>query len=256
MINLAIAKFLPDGSPKFCQMSISARKSKSPKSCCTGDKKKLRHAVRRKKPGLLRRGVVLQHDNPTPHTAKRTKQWLERYRWDIIPHPAHSPDLAPSDFHLFEPLKRHLGGKKFEDEDELIALKMYQSKQNVWMPPRNFRRPKDRGLGPPRPYYLVLLPIEVIGGHKTKTNTARDFKVSRMQVALGEPRVAHPKSTHCRLPFSTGSFASPVEVLAQVWEHFMELVCSLSIPIPLPDRFDRNINSNVVLLPRWGALDM
>ncbi|GFO33560.1 hypothetical protein PoB_006006500 [Plakobranchus ocellatus] len=31
MINLAIAKFLPDGSPKCCQMSISARESKSPK---------------------------------------------------------------------------------------------------------------------------------------------------------------------------------------------------------------------------------
>ncbi|GFN76874.1 histone-lysine N-methyltransferase SETMAR [Plakobranchus ocellatus] len=40
MINLAIAKFLPDGSPKCCQMSISARESKSPKSCCTGVKKK------------------------------------------------------------------------------------------------------------------------------------------------------------------------------------------------------------------------
>ncbi|GFO02715.1 histone-lysine N-methyltransferase SETMAR [Plakobranchus ocellatus] len=82
---------------------------------------RLRHAVRRKRPGLLRTGVVLQHDNATPLTAKRTKEWLERYKWDIIPHPAHSPDLAPSDFHLFGPLKRHLEGKKFEDEDELIG---------------------------------------------------------------------------------------------------------------------------------------
>ncbi|GFO25342.1 transposase [Plakobranchus ocellatus] len=72
-----------------------------------------------KRPGLLRSGVVLQHGNATPYTAKRTKEWLERYRWDIIPHLAHSPDLAPSDFHLFGTLKRHLGGKKFEDEDEL-----------------------------------------------------------------------------------------------------------------------------------------
>ncbi|GFN80645.1 hypothetical protein PoB_000715100 [Plakobranchus ocellatus] len=36
-INLAIAKFLPDGSTKCCQMSIRARESKSPKSCCTVD---------------------------------------------------------------------------------------------------------------------------------------------------------------------------------------------------------------------------
>ncbi|GFO42940.1 hypothetical protein PoB_006944500 [Plakobranchus ocellatus] len=41
MINLAIAKFLPDGSPKCCQMSISARQSKCPKSCCTGVNKKV-----------------------------------------------------------------------------------------------------------------------------------------------------------------------------------------------------------------------
>ncbi|GFO34127.1 hypothetical protein PoB_006063200 [Plakobranchus ocellatus] len=41
MINLAIAKYLPDGSPKCCQMSISSRESKSPKSCCTGVNKKV-----------------------------------------------------------------------------------------------------------------------------------------------------------------------------------------------------------------------
>ncbi|GFO40925.1 histone-lysine N-methyltransferase SETMAR [Plakobranchus ocellatus] len=82
---------------------------------------RLRHAVRRKRPGLLRSGVVLQHDNTTPHTAKSIKEWLERYKWDIIPHPAHSLDLAPSYFYLFGPQKRHLGGKKFEDEDELIG---------------------------------------------------------------------------------------------------------------------------------------
>jgi hypothetical protein len=33
-------------------------------------------------------------------------------------HPAHSPDLDPSDFHLFLHLKKHLAGQKFhEDED-------------------------------------------------------------------------------------------------------------------------------------------
>ncbi|GFO33506.1 histone-lysine N-methyltransferase SETMAR [Plakobranchus ocellatus] len=41
MINLVIAKFLSDGSPKCCQMSIRARVLKSPKSCCTGVNKKV-----------------------------------------------------------------------------------------------------------------------------------------------------------------------------------------------------------------------
>ncbi|GFN96082.1 transposase [Plakobranchus ocellatus] len=55
------------------------------------------------------------------HSANLTQQWLQRYGWEILPHPAHSPDLAPSDFHLFGPLKRHLGGMAFETEDDLIS---------------------------------------------------------------------------------------------------------------------------------------
>ncbi|GFO44700.1 histone-lysine N-methyltransferase SETMAR [Plakobranchus ocellatus] len=87
--------------------------------CSTLDR--LKEAIRRKRPGLLRRGVVLQHDNATPHSANLTQQWLQRCGWEILPHPAHSPDLAPSDFHLFGPLKRHLGGMAFETEDDLIS---------------------------------------------------------------------------------------------------------------------------------------
>jgi hypothetical protein len=33
-------------------------------------------------------------------------------------HPPHSPDLAPSDFHLFGPMKVHLGGYIFQNDDE------------------------------------------------------------------------------------------------------------------------------------------
>ncbi|GFO17618.1 histone-lysine N-methyltransferase SETMAR [Plakobranchus ocellatus] len=50
-----------------------------------------------------------------------TQQRLQRYGWEILPHSAHSPDLVPSDFHLFGPLKRHLGGMAFETEDDLIS---------------------------------------------------------------------------------------------------------------------------------------
>ena len=34
-------------------------------------------------------------------------------------HPPYSPDLAPSDFHLFLHLKKRLVGKNFDDGDEL-----------------------------------------------------------------------------------------------------------------------------------------
>ena len=73
-----------------------------------------------KRPGLLKQGVTLQQDNATPHTANRTKDWFARYGWEILLHPPHSLDLAPSDYHLFGPLRCHLGGKKFEEDDDLI----------------------------------------------------------------------------------------------------------------------------------------
>jgi len=39
--------------------------------------------------------------------------------WDILDHPPYSPDLAPTNFHLFLHLKKHLAGKKFDDDDEV-----------------------------------------------------------------------------------------------------------------------------------------
>ncbi|GFS13533.1 histone-lysine N-methyltransferase SETMAR [Elysia marginata] len=42
---------------------------------------RLRDAVRRKKPGLLRRGFVLQHDNATPYSANLTQQFAAALRF-------------------------------------------------------------------------------------------------------------------------------------------------------------------------------
>jgi hypothetical protein len=44
---------------------------------------------------------------------------LRRYNWEVLNHPPYSPDLAPSDFHLFGPLKKHLGGKRFATDGEV-----------------------------------------------------------------------------------------------------------------------------------------
>ncbi|GFS04817.1 histone-lysine N-methyltransferase SETMAR [Elysia marginata] len=87
--------------------------------CSTLDR--LRDAIRCKKPVLLRRGFVLQHNNATPHSANYTQQWLQRCGWEILPHSAQNPDLATSDFHLFGPLKCHLGGMAFETEGDLVG---------------------------------------------------------------------------------------------------------------------------------------
>ena len=45
------------------------------------------------------------------------KTLLEKVKWDILDHPPYSPDLVPSNFHLFLHLKKHLAGKKFDDDE-------------------------------------------------------------------------------------------------------------------------------------------
>jgi len=68
---------------------------------------------------MLSRGVCLLHDSTRPHSAHVTTALLEKLRWDILDHPPYSPDLAPSDFHLFLYLKKHLAGKKFDNDNEM-----------------------------------------------------------------------------------------------------------------------------------------
>jgi len=69
----------------------------------------------------LSRGVCLLHDNAQPHSAHFTTALLEKFKWDILDHPPYSPDLAPTDFHLFLNPKKHLAGEKFDDDNEFMT---------------------------------------------------------------------------------------------------------------------------------------
>lgn len=79
---------------------------------------KLRTALLNKRPGRgIECGKVrLLVDNAKPHTAKVTRQTLEKFRWEVIPHPPYSPDLSPSDYHLFRSLSNHLRGTNFKNQ--------------------------------------------------------------------------------------------------------------------------------------------
>ena len=81
--------------------------------------RKLRRAIQNKRRGMLSSGIVLLHDNARPHTAARTAQLLQQLRWEVFDHPPYSPDLAPSDYHLFMHLKKSLASQSFEDGDRL-----------------------------------------------------------------------------------------------------------------------------------------
>jgi transposase len=48
-----------------------------------------------------------------------TKAAIQESDWEILPHPPYSPDLAPSDYHLFRSLSNNLRRISFNNEAEL-----------------------------------------------------------------------------------------------------------------------------------------
>ena len=80
---------------------------------------RLKPAIRSKRGGQLSKGNVLLHDNACPHTAAHTVETLQKLKFEVLAHPPYSPDLAPSDYHLFGPLKEALRGRRFTSNQEL-----------------------------------------------------------------------------------------------------------------------------------------
>jgi hypothetical protein len=50
----------------------------------------------------------------------KTREAITILGCTVLPHPPYSPDLAPSDFHLFGSLKDAISGKRFGGDDEVI----------------------------------------------------------------------------------------------------------------------------------------
>ena len=47
---------------------------------------------------------------------------VERNGYELIPHPAYSPDLAPSDFFLFPNLKKDIRVCHFRSDKEVVTV--------------------------------------------------------------------------------------------------------------------------------------
>ena len=69
---------------------------------------------------LISKRVLLFYDHARPHMAVHTVDTLRALKFEVSKHPPYSPYLAPSDFHLFGPLKEHLRGQKFADDNEVM----------------------------------------------------------------------------------------------------------------------------------------
>ena len=74
---------------------------------------------KKKRERTTMRDVSLHHDNASSHSTNDVRDFLQQNRVELLPHPPYSPDLAPCDFFLFPRIKKQLGGKKFENVENL-----------------------------------------------------------------------------------------------------------------------------------------
>ena len=105
-------------------------------------KNHLRPAIKSKRRGLLITGVLLQHDNAWPHTARSAVATIQDLSLQCLPHPPYSPDLAPGDFHVFGPLKEAMWGKSFRSDESRRCMSGCALSQKTFFleVPMHFRR--------------------------------------------------------------------------------------------------------------------
>ena len=82
--------------------------------------RKLRAAIKEKRRGKLCHGVLLHHDNAPAHTSAVAKATVQECGFQLLNHLPYSPDLAPSDYHMFRSLKDSLRGQTFDSDEEVI----------------------------------------------------------------------------------------------------------------------------------------
>lgn len=67
-----------------------------------------------------KQAMYLHFDNSPVHTSQKVNNYLDQTSFTLMPHPAYSPDLAPSDFGIFGTMKQSFVGQDFETEEQLI----------------------------------------------------------------------------------------------------------------------------------------
>jgi len=70
---------------------------------------------------VTKAAILFLNDNAPAHRALATQKKLTYLGFQYLDHPSYSPDLAPSDSHLFPGLKKQLKFRHFSSDAEIIA---------------------------------------------------------------------------------------------------------------------------------------
>ena len=90
-------------------------------ACYASIIERLRSVIVEKGRGKVSRGVLLLHDNAPIHKCNIVQAAIRQAGFIELNHPAYSPDIAPSDYHLFSNLKKFLCLKNFSSDDEAVT---------------------------------------------------------------------------------------------------------------------------------------
>ena len=80
---------------------------------------KLKKYFLNRRPATGLSGVRLLHDNASSHRAAIVRKYLKQEKVVELPHSPYLPDLGPCDFFLFQRLKKHLDGRKYQTRKNL-----------------------------------------------------------------------------------------------------------------------------------------
>ena len=64
---------------------------------------------------------LFDNNNAPAHSSAIATEKLVELRYELLPHPPYSPDLAPCNFFLFPNMKKLFCGKRFTSNEEVIA---------------------------------------------------------------------------------------------------------------------------------------
>ena len=81
----------------------------------------LKDILKEKRRGKVTKAVLFLHDKAPAHRALATQKKLAYLCFQCLDHSSYSPDLAPSDYHLFPGLKKQLKVCHISSDAEVIA---------------------------------------------------------------------------------------------------------------------------------------
>jgi len=90
---------------------ISIGKTVNGQYYCALSQYKVRPALHCQQPELFEHGVSVFHENSTPRHQHDVQNGVQCWGWEILAHPAYSPDLAPCDSWLLAHVKEQLWSK-------------------------------------------------------------------------------------------------------------------------------------------------